>query len=244
MNLFVCILFLHCLTIISTDVIVETKLGKIAGIEIQSIIPNEKYYSFLGIPYAKPPIDELRFKTPKPHEESEHLAVDTDDSRAVQRGLVAFGPSIEPNHPEAVITDLPEDNDIEINVPVMIGYNSREDGTWGASVGDELCYLFVCNPKKIYKKLLEDEDAEEIKVLKNMVKMWANFARTGNPTPNGDEVTWNPATKENKECLVISDELKMHKNLHENVVRFWDDFISSYSEKAVNGVVQDKRDEL
>lgn len=230
--------------------------------------------------------------------ESEHMAVHADDSRHIQRGIVAFGPSIEPDHPEALITTLPEDRDINIDVPVMIGHNSREgielserflqkpqyltfaerdflllfpirmkyhfkindkvyfeavekikefyfdegyvkvgkpgeylsyitdiftfyntdyavrkytnissypvyyylfdysgelnlrkknslqeainiDGTWGASIADELCYLFVCNPRKVYKTLLDDEDAEEIKVLKNMVKMWANFARTG-----------------------------------------------------------------
>lgn len=54
------------------------------------------------------------------------------------------------------------------------------DGTWGAATGDELCYLFVCKPlKKLYKKALEEEDSEELKVLKNMVRMWTNFAKTG-----------------------------------------------------------------
>ncbi|KAG6451700.1 hypothetical protein O3G_MSEX007299 [Manduca sexta] len=54
------------------------------------------------------------------------------------------------------------------------------EGTWGATTGDELCYLFVCNKiKKAYIKAMEDEDSEEMKVLKNMVRMWTNFAKTG-----------------------------------------------------------------
>ncbi|XP_068620372.1 juvenile hormone esterase-like [Battus philenor] len=301
--------------------------------------------------------------SPQKISESEHLAVHADDSRHTQRAVVAFGPSIEPDHPEAVITALPEDSDMEINIPIMIGYNSREsieaaehllhkpqyltyadrdflflfpirvnyhfkindkvyyeaiekvkdffleegyvkvskpgeylsyisdtftfyptdyavrkytnistspvyyyifdysgdlnmrkktslkhavniDGTWGASVADELCYLFVCSPRNLYKKLLEDKESEEIKVLNNMVKMWTNFAKTGNPTPPGEKFTWEPATKENKKCLVISDELEMRNNIREDVVKFWDDFLSSYSEKAVNKVIQDVKDEL
>lgn len=40
--------------------IVETKYGKIRGFGNKSV-SGRKYFSFLGIPYAKPPIDELRF---------------------------------------------------------------------------------------------------------------------------------------------------------------------------------------
>lgn len=41
--------------------IVQTKNGKIRGIENISPIGAKKYHSFLGIPYAKPPIGDLRF---------------------------------------------------------------------------------------------------------------------------------------------------------------------------------------
>lgn len=43
------------------DVIVETKSGKVAGVEVDSILKDEKYYSFLSIPYAEPPVGSLRF---------------------------------------------------------------------------------------------------------------------------------------------------------------------------------------
>lgn len=231
--------------------------------------------------------------------ESESMAVHADEARAIQRSIIPFGPVVEHDHPEAIITKLPEEAPINIDVPVMIGYTSREglemnrnffsrpqfltfadrdflvlipiragfnftindkiyfravkdikdfyfdegyiknsnpgefitymsdvtsfypidyavrkysnesksdvfyytfdysgelnmrkidaikearnfDGTWGATVGDDLCYLFVCNKiKKVYKKFIQEENSEEMQVLNNMVRMWTNFAKTG-----------------------------------------------------------------
>lgn len=40
--------------------IVETAYGKVIGIEVNG------HYSYRGIRYAKPPVDELRFAPPQP----------------------------------------------------------------------------------------------------------------------------------------------------------------------------------
>lgn len=41
--------------------IVHTNYGLIHGKRMTTIFDNGQYYSYKGIPYAKPPIDELRF---------------------------------------------------------------------------------------------------------------------------------------------------------------------------------------
>lgn len=41
---------------------VETKNGKIRGIRKKTLFKKVDYYSFKGIPYAKSPTGELRFK--------------------------------------------------------------------------------------------------------------------------------------------------------------------------------------
>lgn len=43
------------------QVIISTNQGKVRGL-VQNDFFGNKYYSFRGIPYAKPPINELRFQ--------------------------------------------------------------------------------------------------------------------------------------------------------------------------------------
>lgn len=43
------------------DIVVKTKSGPVNGYKIASSFDYE-YINFLGIPYAKPPVGELRFK--------------------------------------------------------------------------------------------------------------------------------------------------------------------------------------
>ncbi|CAH1365810.1 unnamed protein product, partial [Tenebrio molitor] len=50
-----------------TELIVSVEHGKLQG-KISTNIRNENFLSFLGIPYAKPPIGELRFKDAQPLE--------------------------------------------------------------------------------------------------------------------------------------------------------------------------------
>jgi len=47
-------------------VVLDTKLGKIKGQAMQSVLSGKTFYSFKGIPYGKPPIGHLRFKDPEP----------------------------------------------------------------------------------------------------------------------------------------------------------------------------------
>ncbi|XP_058799387.1 esterase E4-like [Phymastichus coffea] len=49
------------------QLIVETKAGKVRGAKQRNFEGNE-FYAFRGIPYAKPPVKELRFQDPEPVE--------------------------------------------------------------------------------------------------------------------------------------------------------------------------------
>lgn len=42
--------------------IIYTNSGPVRGKQLITIVDNKLYHSFKGIPYAKPPIKELRFK--------------------------------------------------------------------------------------------------------------------------------------------------------------------------------------
>ncbi|KAJ8680687.1 hypothetical protein QAD02_016474 [Eretmocerus hayati] len=50
-----------------SDPIVETRLGKLKG-SIEVNILGNSYYAYKGVPYAKPPVGQLRFQDPKPVE--------------------------------------------------------------------------------------------------------------------------------------------------------------------------------
>lgn len=41
---------------------VETENGTVRGILSETLYHQKQYYSFKGIPFAKPPVGELRFK--------------------------------------------------------------------------------------------------------------------------------------------------------------------------------------
>ncbi|XP_063540341.1 esterase E4-like [Cydia strobilella] len=119
---------------------------------------------------------------------------------------------------------------------------------WGATVGDELCYLHVCTRiKKNYESLtkLVSEQAE-MKLLRKMVRMWTNFIKTCNPTPDEKDdtlkkITWTPVNKDSKEkqYLHITKIPRMKAGPLGERATFWDSFLEKYSAMAVDGVVTD-----
>ena len=75
------------------------------------------------------------------------------------------------------------------------------------------------------------EDSREFKMRKLMCKLWTNFAKYHDPTPDYDNplnFKWTPVKPANKnsqeidyDYLVINDDIKMVKNLHKDRMDFW-----------------------
>lgn len=63
-------------------------------------------------------------------------------------------------------------------------------------------------------------DSIEMKTVRRMVKLWANFARTGDPNPI-DGVTWKPVTKDEVNFLDIGPELVCSKNPEPERLELW-----------------------
>ncbi|KAL0869743.1 hypothetical protein ABMA27_005972 [Loxostege sticticalis] len=128
--------------------------------------------------------------------------------------------------------------------------------TWGAGVADELCYLHVCSRIRIkyldLKKAVSEQG--EYKVVKKMIRMWANFAKTGNPTPSEKDSVlknfkWKPIDKNSKDLAYahIKKSIKMDVNPLGKRETFWDTTLNKYSQMAVDGVaqkVESTKDEL
>lgn len=60
---FICIFVFFVTIVVAKEYkMVETKSGRVRGIRKESLLKKVGFYAFKSIPYAKPPIGELRFK--------------------------------------------------------------------------------------------------------------------------------------------------------------------------------------
>ncbi|KAI4459590.1 carboxylesterase [Holotrichia oblita] len=141
----------------------------------------------------------------------------------------AFAPVIEPaDTTNAVITTstyeclrLGHFN----RVPLLMGYNSLEAVSMDFSAGhaDELFYLFNSpynSPNDILTK-------------NRMVKLWTNFAKTGNPTPSDEPILesciWPKVTPNALNYIDIDNNLTIKQNPRKEDMDFWDKLFRMYS---------------
>lgn len=71
------LLFLSVLhgTITADEVVVSTDSGQIRGFSVETLLKRRPYYSFKGIPYAKAPLGERRFKVTTDLKQIEHFYI-------------------------------------------------------------------------------------------------------------------------------------------------------------------------
>lgn len=91
---------------------------------------------------------------------------------------------------------------------------------------DELGYLFRNDLQKDVEPTTLD-----IKMRERMLRLWTNFAKSGNPTPDENHyltVTWLPVTKDNLYYLNLGQELSLGTNPDKVKMEFWDSLYSKY----------------
>ncbi|XP_049779935.1 cholinesterase-like isoform X1 [Schistocerca cancellata] len=88
---------------------------------------------------------------------------------------------------------------------------------WGVGHGGELSMIF-------YQKNQDynfDPESEEEKVRRNMLRLWTNFAKYGNPTPEADPVIWEPYDQSSRSYLLMQANFTLaHDRLGERL-GFW-----------------------
>lgn len=87
---------------------------------------------------------------------------------------------------------------------------------------DDLLYLFRVS---LFPDFPTDSDA--LKIVERMTRIWANFAKSGQPISKEDEnlfnnVTWEKFTLINPKYLEIDSNLSMKSNLNQKRMNLWD----------------------
>ncbi|XP_032525696.2 carboxylic ester hydrolase-like isoform X2 [Danaus plexippus] len=91
---------------------------------------------------------------------------------------------------------------------------------------DELGYLFR---NDLHKDIVENP--QDIKMRERLVRLWTNFAKYGNPTPDKNHyltVTWLPVTKDKLNYIHLSNELSINSDPDKEKMEFWDNLYVKY----------------
>ncbi|EDW88660.1 juvenile hormone esterase [Drosophila yakuba] len=103
-----------------SDLVITTALGKIRG----TILPSQSgrnFYAFRGIPYAKPPVDRLRFQPPEPVEQwFDTLDATFDGPKCPQLGLVSGDVSEDCLRVNIYTKELPSESQPNVRRPVIV----------------------------------------------------------------------------------------------------------------------------
>ncbi|KAG5882682.1 hypothetical protein JTB14_019683 [Gonioctena quinquepunctata] len=99
----------------------------------------------------------------------------------------------------------------------------------GVSHADDLFYLFTT----FFSPTITMGSEEDISIQK-FVRLWTNFAKYGNPTPETDEmmnrVLWKPIESDSADGIFeINKVVKVTTNLERDRISFWDQLYQQYS---------------
>ncbi|XP_064072385.1 uncharacterized protein LOC113400940 [Vanessa tameamea] len=91
--------------------------------------------------------------------------------------------------------------------------------------GDDLPYIFPF--REINQEI--EINSRAYKMIDKVTKLWTNFAKFGNPTPDGFKgLKWNPYTTEDEHFMDIGEDLKIGCSPDEEEVEFWNNIFKEY----------------
>nr|XP_053605093.1 uncharacterized protein LOC128672172 [Plodia interpunctella] len=94
---------------------------------------------------------------------------------------------------------------------------------------DDLAYLFP--EKAINHQPINDSTK---KLIDNVTTLWTNFAKFGNPTPDGSlGITWEPYSLGKQKCLNIGNTLSLEEEPDKEEVVFWENLHKKYVPQQV-----------
>lgn len=95
----------------------------------------------------------------------------------------------------------------------------------GVAHSDEMGYLF--NPANLYKLYgSRGSQSPEEQTVERLTKLWTDFAKTGTPTPNTNDLIptlWEPFNSGDYKYYEIGDTLKSGNGLKKDTIQFWID---------------------
>ncbi|KAJ2951269.1 hypothetical protein O0L34_g5670 [Tuta absoluta] len=90
---------------------------------------------------------------------------------------------------------------------------------------DDLAYLF---PVKFMNQSVA-KDSREFQLIDKVTKLWTNFAKYGNPTPdNSLGVKWEPFTLQHQHYLDIGEDLVLKTKPDDEDIQFWEELYRQY----------------
>ncbi|XP_049778175.1 cholinesterase-like [Schistocerca cancellata] len=92
---------------------------------------------------------------------------------------------------------------------------------WGVEHGGEQGFLFLHYNNDLNYNL--DPQSEEDQVRRNMLRLWSNFVKYGNPTPEADPVVWEPYNLTNRSYLLMQANFTLAHNRLGQRMDFWNE---------------------
>ncbi|XP_064075051.1 esterase FE4-like [Vanessa tameamea] len=146
-------------------------------------------------------------------------------SKLLEPELEKFDSDIAFYHPlQRTITQLLNENASPIFV-YEFSYSENEQDM--AEYGDELKYLF-----HMLNNRIENNEKNQL-ITERIVKLWSNFVKFGNPTPETSDLlpmTWTPVTARTRPYIVIDSDIRIEHRINKERMAFWDLFYAAYGQ--------------